>query len=132
MAVPGERLEAAAETLATWFVVDRFSRDGSGAAGRSFVEWAGPLETGWTSSSSARVKVAVRRLVAMGDDPYRRIPDETWAVDVELRDDGWVVTHGPIAAGPAELRADVDTGDAVTWTDPAGLEWEIAEEAGSS
>ena len=126
MAVPEERLEAAAETVATWFLVERFTRDDE--TGRSFVEWAGALETRWVTTTTARVTMVVRRLAAEGEKAYVRVPDETWAVDLELGDTGWVVSNGPVAIEAAELTVDLRRAQTATWTDPAGLQWDITED----
>lgn len=154
MAVPAEDLEAGAIAIAEWFVVDYFTRDGSGEDGRSFVEWASVVEHTWRDASVLELTVAVRRLAALGDAAYQRIPVEGWTISTELTDDGWVVVGGPVPteveppvladplAGsdevPAEVAAMVDDGDVlgghesdgrwhleVEWVDAAGVPWHV-------
>jgi hypothetical protein len=153
MAVPAQDLEDGAAALAEWYIVDYFTRDGSGADGRSFVEWSAVLDKQWLTASALEHTVVVRRLAAEGDEPYARIPTEAWHVTTELVDDGWVVVEGPVEATsrepivdlaslegslPPEVAGRLDEADAlgavevagrwlveVDWTDAAGLNWVV-------
>jgi hypothetical protein len=150
MALSDVPLEMAAATAAEWFVVDYFTRDDPGE-GRSFVEWAGSLETTWIDPTTIEVTVAVRRLAAAPGIDYRRMGPEAWRVTVELGDEGWSVVEGPVEAGPVELSVTIPEIDApvpaevaatldgeevvgavevggrwlaeVEWVDAAGLSW---------
>lgn len=130
MAIPAESLEATAAAIAEWFIVDHFTRDGSGdgSDGRSFVEWAGTLERVWVDSATLELTVVVRRLAAPGDEPYRRLPTEAWRVTTELSDEGWAITDGPEAVSVPEHDVQVET--ELDWEDPAGLTWSVARSTG--
>lgn len=152
MALSDVPLEMAAATTAEWFVVDYFTRDDPGE-GRSFVDWAGALETVWIDPTTIEVTVAVRRLAAAPGAEYRRMGPEAWRVTVELGEEGWSVVEGPVEAGPVELSVTIPEIDAsvpaevaaaldgeevggavevggrwlaeVEWVDAAGLAWRI-------
>jgi hypothetical protein len=154
MAAPVPALETAAASLAEWFIVDFFTRDGTGdEEGRSFVDWAGPIGLKWLDDARAEVTVLIRRLAAPGEGPYERLADEAWRIVLTLADAGWKVTDGPFPAQPPdavvaleELGSDVpdrvqelasdqtvraaspmgsDWLVEVDWTDVAGLHWPI-------
>ncbi|MGH8911652.1 MAG: hypothetical protein ACRDVD_04000 [Acidimicrobiia bacterium] len=155
MAVPAQDLEDGAAALAEWYVVDYFTRDGSGADGRSFVEWSAVLDKRWLTASALEHTVVVRRLAAPGDEPYDRVPTEAWRVTTELVDEGWVVVEGPVEATPPEPAVDRASLDGslppevsgrlddvevrgatevagrwlveVDWTDAAGLSWVVRQ-----
>lgn len=128
MALPAPTLEVSAAALAEWFVVDHFTR-GDGDAGRSFVEWAETWEVEWSGATSVDVTVLMRRLAALGDDPYQRIPAEAWLVTAELTDEGWGVVAGPRPTPVPEVSmSSLETGPTRTWTDGAGLEWDVGSE----
>lgn len=152
MALSDVPLELAAATTAEWFVVDYFTRDDPGE-GRSFVDWAGSLETVWIDPTTIEVTVAVRRLAAVPGAEYRRMAAEAWTVTVELGEEGWSVVGGPVEAGPVELSVTIPAIDAsvpaevaaildgeeiggavevggrwlaeVEWVDAAGLSWTV-------
>lgn len=155
MALTVGTVEATAMRAAEWFVVGFFTRDGTDgtASGRSFVDWAGSTAIEWVTPTRADVTVLTRRLAALGADAYQRLPDEGWRVTIELGDEGWVVTDGPVEAEVFGVAVDIpdlasdpppglgrSTGDAevvaaspveggwlaeVEWTDAAGLTWPI-------
>lgn len=150
MALSDVPLELAAATTAEWFVVDYFTRDDPGE-GRSFVDWAGALETAWVDPTTVDVTVAMRRLAAAPGAEYRRMAPEAWTVTVELGEEVWSVVEGPVEAGPVELSVTIPAIDApvpaevaatldgeevggavevggrwlaeVEWVDAAGLSW---------
>lgn len=154
MAAPVPGLETSAASLAEWFVVDHFTRDGSsGEEGRSFVDWAGPIAFEWVESGGAEVTVLIRRLATPGEGSYQRLPDEAWKVVLSLDDTGWKVVDGPYSAQPADSVVDIDPLDSsvpdqvgelagdepvtgasrigpdwvieVDWVDDAGLSWPV-------
>jgi hypothetical protein len=136
MALPEGTVEATAATLAEWYVTDFFTRDQVDRE-RSFVEWVGAWEVEWMSPALARITVLVRRLAAVGDDPYQRLDVEAWDVITRLDDTGWTVAGGPLVAEAPELAVDVDddlledsrrearTIEPMEWTDPAGVIWSV-------
>lgn len=113
LAAPVPALETAAASLAEWFVVDHFTRDGSGGSGgisgRSFVDWAGPIGFEWVESGRAEVTILVRRLAVGDEGPYRRLPDEAWTMTLALDGTGWKIVDGPFPAEPP--AASVEIGD---------------------
>lgn len=153
MAAPVPALETAAASLAEWFVVDHFTRDGSNEEeGRSFVDWAGPIAFEWVEPGRAEVTVLIRRLATSGEGAYQRLPDEAWTVITSLDDADWKVVDGPYpaeAAGPvidiepleaavpdqvvesagepvmAASRLGSDWVIEVEWVDDAGLSWPV-------
>jgi hypothetical protein len=89
MALPADSLDAAAAATAEWYVVDFFTRD-EPAGDRSFVEWVRASQVEWRSPSTAEVTVLIRRLAAVGDEPYQRLEAEAWRITTELADGGVV------------------------------------------
>lgn len=130
MALPVASLELEAAAVAEWFVVDHFTRD-EGSDGRSFVDWARAARLSWTDTTTAEVTVLIRRLAAAEEEPYQRLPLEGWKVTARLRDRGWVVVDGPMAveasATEMALEGGGGSGEDATWTDGAGLTWEVKE-----
>lgn len=130
MALPGGSLELGAATLAEWFILDFFTRDGSGGS-RSFVEWVAATETEWVAAESLIVTLLVRRLAARPDAEYQRLPMESWRVTTALSDQGWSVVEGPVAGPVPDMTVAIPaaSGDndhtGVEWTDGAGLEWVV-------
>lgn len=151
MALPEASLETTAAVVAEWFVVDHFTREEDG---RSFVDWAGVAELTWTGTTTIDATVIIRRLAALEDDPYQRLPAEAWQVTTELIDGSWAVTHGPVPVDPPALEASLpsydldvpaevaalvpgsttgahEVGDRWSvewqWTDDAGLTWTVTD-----
>lgn len=130
MALPVEPLELAAGALAEWFVVDHFTREGHDGS-RSFVDWSSVWTVEWVEPSRVDATVIVRRLAALGDDEYRRLPEEAWNVTLELGDTGWRVLEGPLVAEAPSLTEasepalDRDGSGERVWVDDVGLEWRI-------
>lgn len=127
MALPADSLDAAAAATAEWYVVDFFTRD-EPAGDRSFVEWVRASQVEWRSPSTAEVTVLIRRLAAVGDEPYQRLEAEAWRITTELADGGWAVVPGPVRQETPELVVLPDPGAAQSeaeWTDPAGVVWRV-------
>lgn len=130
MALPGETIETGAMAVAEWYVVDFFTRDDP-EGDRSFVEWARAWQMEWDTPTSARVTVLVRRLAAPAAEPYHRLEEEAWDVEMELDGEAWSVASGPVRGAKPDLvvrnpdpDGDRDEGE---WTDDAGVTWPIQE-----
>lgn len=117
-------VEWEAAVLAERLVVDFFTRDGNGE--RSFVEWSRAMPPTWTVGNTVAVEVLVRRIVALGDEAYVRVPDEAWQVKLTLSGGQWSVSQGPRPAPGSVEGLVVPEGETERWTDDAGLEWELA------
>lgn len=122
-AVGDTSLEMEAAGVAEWFVVRHFTRE---AEERSFIDWSGPVGVEWVAADRLRVVVVIRRLAAVAGGEYARVPDEGWAVTVELGSAGWTVVDGPAPVPELELSVAVPE-EMTEWTDPAGLTWSIRE-----
>lgn len=156
MAVPFSNLEASAATLAEWFIVDWFTRDGTAGSidGRSFVEWSGVSKVEWLAASRVEVTVVVRRLAAVDDEPYTRLAAEAWVVNATIDGDEWLIDEGPVLAPTPQMVFEISPldeevpqhlvssigGDPTTatrvgdgwlveldWVDPAGLTWSVRQ-----
>lgn len=138
MALPADSVEMGAAAVAEWFVFEFFTRDDPGGD-RSFVEWARTSRMAWTTASTVRATVLVRRLAAVGEEPYQRLDTESWEVVAELEEEGWIVVDGPIQGEApnlmvhdSESRAEWAEGEVTMdaeWTDPAGVAWQIRQPA---